>query len=340
MRFNALSFGYLLLLVPALGALYAYGFRRRRQALAAFVERAIAPKVLPHAVDRSRWVRAALLLAGAVGLIVALMQPQWGRGAQEQPLVGRDLIVLLDVSQSMLAEDAQPSRLAQAKAAARSLVDAVQREGGHRLALLTFAGRTDVRSPLTRDYDLFLKRLEDASTDDVARPGTSIGDALRQTLSASDALAPGYTDVILLSDGEDHGRLPLEAAQMLAAQKLSLYTIGFGDPDRAARIPVAAAGGDGGKAGYLVHNGEEVETQMRRGLLAGLAETAGGVYLDGDGGSAGARLYADRLAGKPRRQIAATSEEGLTARFQLFILLALIALVAEMVMREPAGEAA
>ena len=340
MRFNAFSFSYLLLLVPAMVALYAYGFHRRRRALAAFVEGAIAPKVLPRAGDWWRWVRAALLIVAAAGLIVALMQPQWGRGPQEQPLVGRDLIVLLDISQSMLAEDARPSRLAQAKAAARSLVEAAQREGGHRLALLSFAGRTDVQSPLTRDYDLFLKRLEDATADDVARQGTSIGDALRQTLRASAALASGYTDVILLSDGEDHGRLPLEAAQMLAAQELSLYTIGFGDPDRAARIPAASAGGDGGKAGYLVHNGEEIETQMRRGLLAGLAERAGGVYLDGDGGSAGARLYADHLAGKPRREIAATSEEGLTAQFQVFILLAVIFLVAEMVVREPAGELA
>jgi Ca-activated chloride channel family protein len=339
MRFNAFSFAWLLLLVPALAALYAYGFHRRRQALAAFVERAIAPKILPRAGDRRRWIGAALLIGAAAGLVVALMQPQWGQGPHEQPLVGRDLIVLLDISQSMLAEDARPSRLAQAKAAARALVEAVQRDGGHRLALLTFAGRTDVQSPLTRDYDLFLQRLADASSDDVARQGTAIGDVLRVTAGVLGELTPAYTDVILLSDGEDHGRLPLEAAHMLGAQGASLYAIGFGDPDRGAPIPIASAD-DAGKAGWLVHNGEEVETLMRRNLLAGLADTAGGVYLDGDGGATGARLYADHLAGKPRRAMAATSEEALTPRFRYFILFALILLVAEMLVREPAGEAA
>jgi Ca-activated chloride channel homolog len=337
MRFNALSFGWLLLLLPALAALYAYGFHRRRRALAAFVESAIAPKVVPPPAYGWRWARAALLIATAASLMVALMQPQWGLGQQEQPLVGRDLIVLLDVSQSMLAEDAQPSRLAQAKAAARSLVEAAQREGGHRLALLTFAGRTDVQLPLARDYDLFLQRLEDASTDDVARQGTSIGEVLRATAGILGELTPAYTDIILLSDGEDHGRLPLEAAQMLAAQDLSLYTIGFGDPDQPARIPVSLAGGGGTR--YLIHNGQEVETRMRRALLAGLAEKAGGAYLDGDGGAVGARLYDGYLSGKPRREIAATSEEALNARFQVFVLLAVILLLVEMVMRGPAGEA-
>jgi Ca-activated chloride channel family protein len=337
MRFNALSLAWLLLLVPVLVALYAYGFHRRRQAIAAFVDRAIAPKILPRAGDGRRWIGAALLVGAAASLIVALMQPQWGQGPQDQPLVGRDLIVLLDISQSMLAEDAQPSRLAQAKAVARSLVEAVQREGGHRLALLTFAGRTDVQSPLTRDYDLFLKRLQDATPDDVSRQGTSIGDALRATAGILEELTPAYTDVILLSDGEDHGRLVLESAQSLAAQGASLYAIGFGDPDQGAPIPIASADDDG-KAGYLVHNGEEVETVMRRNLLAGLADAGGGVYLDG--GAAGARLYADQLAGKPRRAITATSEEALTPRFQVFIVLALVLAVAEMVMRQPAGAVA
>jgi Ca-activated chloride channel family protein len=340
MQFNAFSLVYLLLLVPALVALYAWGFHRRRRALAAFVERAIAPKVMRGAEPRRRWLKAASLIGAATALIVALMQPQWGRGALEQPLVGRDLIVLLDISRSMLAEDAQPSRLAQAKAAARSLVEAVQREGGHRLALLTFAGRTDVQSPLTRDYDLFLKRLDDATSDDVSRQGTAIGDVLQVAARSLGELEPAYTDIILLSDGEDHESLALEAARMLAAQGFSLYTIGFGDPDRAARIPIASGKGDDREVSYLVYHGEEVETVMRRGLLVGLAEMGGGVYLDGAGSAVGARLYAQQIAGKPRHEMAATSGDEMKPRFQLFILLALVLLVAEMVMREPTGEAA
>jgi Ca-activated chloride channel family protein len=173
MRFAAFPAVYLLALAPALLLLSAYALRRRREALAALVARNLAPRLLPAASERRAWLRA-LCLAGAVAsLVVALMQPQWGTGGRELPLRGRDLIVLLDVSHSMLAEDVEPNRLAQAKAAARLLAEAVQRDGGHRLGLLTFAGRADVQCPLTRDYGLFLKRLEDATPDAVARRGTA-----------------------------------------------------------------------------------------------------------------------------------------------------------------------
>src|SRR5919106_4850602 len=271
MRFAAWPAVYLLALVPALLALYAYAFRRQRRALAAFVARDLWPRLLPPIAERRRWLRAGCLIGAVACLVIALMQPEWGRGATELPLRGRDVIVLLDVSHSMLAEDVRPSRLAQAKAAARSLALAVQQGGGHRLGLLTFAGRADVQCPLTRDYRLFLKRLEDATTDGVARRGTSIGEAVRQAVRAFGELEPGYTDLVLITDGEDHASLPLEAAQMLGALQLSLATVGIGDPNRSAPIPLAAEGG----VSHLIHDGQEVRSRMRRGLLVGMAARAG-----------------------------------------------------------------
>ena len=294
MRFAAWPAAYLMVLVPGMLALFAYAFRRRRLALAAFVTGELAAGA---AADRRRraWPRALCLAAAAACLVVALMQPQWGPGGQELPLRGRDVIVLLDVSASMLAEDVAPNRLAQAKAAARSLALAVQRDGGHRLGLLTFAGRADVQCPLTRDYGLFLKRLDDATTDSVARRGTSIGEAVRQAMRAFGELTPGYTDFVLISDGEDHRSLPLEAAQMLGMLQISLSTVGVGDPNRSVPIPLAA--GDNG-SGYLVHNGEEVLSQMRSGLLVGMADAAGGVYLGGQAEPGPARSMVRRARGR------------------------------------------
>jgi Ca-activated chloride channel family protein len=338
MRFAAWPAAYLMVLVPAMLALFAYAFRRRRLALAAFVTGALAPRVLPPTGDRRAWPRALCLAAAAACLVVALMQPQWGPGGQELPLRGRDVIVLLDVSASMLAEDVAPNRLAQAKAAARSLALAVQRDGGHRLGLLTFAGRADVQCPLTRDYGLFLKRLDDATTDSVARRGTSIGEAVRQAMHAFGELTPGYTDFVLISDGEDHRSLPLEAAQMLGMLQISLSTVGVGDPNRSVPIPLAA--GDNG-SGYLVHNGAEVLSQMRSGLLVGMAEAAGGVYLGGQ--AEPARLdqwYAEHVAGKPKRDFPAATNQDLSPQYGYFVLLAVVLLVCEMVMRRAPGETA
>jgi Ca-activated chloride channel homolog len=336
MRFAAWPAVYLLALVPALLALYAYAFRRQRQALAAFVARDLAPRLLPPVGHRRRWLRVSCLLGATACFVVALMQPEWGGGAKELPLRGRDLIVLLDVSHSMLAEDALPDRLAQAKAAARSLALAVQQDGGHRLGLLTFAGRADVQCPLTRDYGLFLKRLEDTTPDGVARRGTSIGEAVRQAVGAFGELEPGYTDLVLITDGEDHASLPLEAAQMLAALQIELSTMGVGDPSRSVPIPIAA--GEAG-AGYLIHDGEEVRSRMHRGLLVGMAQAAGGTYIGGEAGPATLdRWYAEEVASKPRRELESATSRELAPRYRYFLVLAIVLLVVELLMREARGE--
>jgi Ca-activated chloride channel family protein len=338
MRFAAPAAAYLLVLAPALLLLSGYALRRRRHALAALVAHDLAPRLLPALSPRRAWLRA-LCLAGAVAsLIIALMQPEWGAGGRELPLRGRDVLVLLDVSHSMLAEDVAPNRLAQAKAAARSLAEAVQQDGGHRLGLLTFAGRADVQCPLTRDYGLFLKRLEDATPDAVARRGTSIGAAVRQAARAFGELTPGYTDLILISDGEDHQSLPLEAAQMLQLLQISLTTVGVGDPDRSAPIPIAA---DDGGAGFLVHDGEEVRSRMRSGLLVGMAEAAGGAYVNGHAGPI--RLdqwYADHLATRPRRDFEATTSRELAPRYGYFVVLAIVLLLVETAMRSAREDSA
>jgi Ca-activated chloride channel homolog len=337
MRFEAWPAVYLLALVPALLLLYARAFRRQREALAAFVEQDLAPRVLPWAGAGRRWARALCLTAAAACLIVALMEPHWGRGARTLPLLGRDVIVLLDVSYSMLAEDADPNRLARAKAAVRSLALAVQRDGGHRLGLLAFAGRADVLCPLTRDYRLFLKRLDDASVDAVGRRGTSIGEALRKAVRSFGELAPGYTDLVLVTDGEDHGGLPLEAAAMLAGLGLRLHTVGVGDPERSMPIPIAD---DAAGHAYLVHDGQEVQTRMRSGLLIGMADAAGGVSLIlEDGTERLDRLYAEHIAGQPRRELASAGDQELTPRYHYFLLLAVVLLLVEVALRRSQGDA-
>ena len=338
MRFAAWSAVYLMALVPGLLLLYAYAFKRRRQALAAFLAGNLAPRLLPAAGERRAWLRALCLVGAVACLVLALMRPEWGSGGQELPLRGRDLIVLLDVSHSMLAEDVEPNRLAQAKDAARLLALAVRRDGGHRLGLLTFAGRTDVQCPLTRDYSLFLKRLEDATTEAVARPGTSIGEALRQAVRAFGDREPGYTDLVLISDGEDHGSLPLEAAEMLAHLQVSLTTVGVGDPDRSAPIPIA---NENGGPEYLIHEGEEVRSRMRSGLLVGMAEAAGGVYVNGQAGPPKLdQWYAEYVAGKPRREFESSASRELAAQYGYFVLLAIVLLVLEMLLRLDRGATA
>jgi Ca-activated chloride channel homolog len=332
MRFDAFPYIYLLGLLPALLAIYAYGFWRQRRALTGFVEQTLAARLLPRVNRGRRWGKALCLLGATACLVIALMQPQWGEAEEEVPRRGRDLVVMLDASLSMLAEDVRPNRLEYAKSLVRKLVEAVRVDGGHRLALVTFAGRATLQSPLTLDYGLFLERLAQADAARMRIKGTLIGDALRQTLRSFGRLEPGYTDLILVTDGDDHGSLSADLGQLLRDQGVALYVVGVGDPSAGARVPVA----DGnGQTTFLRYDGFEVQTRMRADLLASLALRAEGVYLvpDGDRDPL-ARLYATQIADLPRRQIDAHSRSVAADRFQWFVLSALVLLGAEMVLRE------
>jgi Ca-activated chloride channel family protein len=332
MRFEAFSYVYLFGLLPLVLALYGYGFWRRQRSLAAFVERPLATRLLPRVSRARRWLKALCLTAAVSCLVIALMQPQWGETEEDAPRRGRDLVILLDTSLSMLAEDVAPNRLEFARSLVRQLVEEVRAAGGHRLALVTFAGRATVQSPFTLDYGLFLERLAQVDPARVRIKGTLIGDALRQTLQSLGGLESGYTDLVVITDGDDHGSLPVQAAQQLAARGIALYVVGVGNPDSGAPIPLA----DGnGKHTYLSYNGFEVQTRMRTDLLSDLALRADGVYLAADDGpNALARLYATRIDELPRRQLDAQSRLVAAQRFQWFIAAALVLLGLEMALRE------
>jgi Ca-activated chloride channel family protein len=335
MDLDGWPFAFLLLLVPALLLLEAHAARRRRRALAFLVDAELLPRLVPSSPDRGRWLRHAALLGAVAALVIALAQPRWGTGGQETLLRGRDIVVVLDVSLSMLARDVVPNRLARAKVAVRSLVETLRREGGHRLALLTFAGRTDMQCPPTRDRELFLARLEAASVEDVAQRGSALGQALLQAVEQLGGADPAFTDLILISDGEDHGSEPLEAARLVAARGFALYTVGIGDPARPVPVPALQGGSD---PAPLVYKGQTAQTQMRRGTMTAIAEAAGGVYVPLETGEPSLQqLYRERIAVKPRHEAQSSEKGALQHRFQLFLAVAVVLLAVEMLMRQAAG---
>lgn len=332
MTFGAAGMVFLLLLVPLLAALYLWGFRRRRRALAAFVAAALAPRLVGGFSWRRRAAKAAFLVVAVGFLGVAIMEPQWGRDLADTSRRGRDIFILLDVSRSMLAEDAQPSRLAAAKAGIADFVEAMRKVGGNRLGLVTFAGRASLQSPLTLDYDFFLNRLRLVTTDIVDRRGSAIGDAVRKTLYGFGAIDPTYTDIILVSDGEDHGSGPIDAAKTAADEGVSVYTVGVGDPAEGARIPIETADG---QRQYLRHGGEEVVSVMREAGLREMARLAGGAYV-----AARTRpldletLFVEHIADKAQRELETSASEAMVHRYHWFVLLALAMLAGEMLIRE------
>ena len=288
MRFDAFAYVYLLGLLPILlGALRLWLLAPAADARGGSSSCRSPPGCCPRIDRPRRWAKALCVVGAVACLVVALMQPQWGETEEDVPRRGRDLVIVLDVSLSMLAEDAPPNRLEHAKSLVRELVETVRAEGGHRLGLVTFAGRAALQSPLTLDYGLFLERLAEAHPARVPIKGTLIGDALRQTVRALGGLEPDYTDLVLITDGDDHGSLPDEAAAAGLPIRASRFTSwASGDPRGGAHIPLE----DGnGRSTFLRYDGSEVSTRMRSDVLASMALRATASIVAADHGRGAAR---------------------------------------------------
>ena len=183
-RFQSAAMLHWLWLVPVLVGLLIFAARRRQVALQAFIDAGLLDRIRISVSPARRQAKAAMVLGGLVFLIFGLARPGWNPKAETIQRRGRDVVFLIDVSKSMLAEDLAPNRMERAKLAVQ---DAVDRLAGDRVGLVVFAGTSVVKCPLTLDYGFFRMMLEDVSTDSISRGGTLIGE---QVIEASTLLAP------------------------------------------------------------------------------------------------------------------------------------------------------
>jgi Ca-activated chloride channel family protein len=272
----------LLGVLPVLGVLSALAAARRRAALGRFGTR---PTVLGLSTlhPKARYQSRLLLYTGLTGLIAAAAGPRWGKGGEGGVIVGRDVVVILDLSRSMTAADmADPvyqQRWQAAQAGVRDLVARVEQRGGHRLALVVFAARPWVACPLTSDYDHFRARLDEFSPkapppevrpdpDQPILTGTSIGAAIHLALATHDPRFAGYQDIMLLSDGDGpYVETESEGGVREAADhQVPVHTVGVGDPNHATEL--------------VLGDGESVEfTKLQESLLRDVARRTHGEYL-------------------------------------------------------------
>ncbi|MBM4074609.1 MAG: VWA domain-containing protein, partial [Planctomycetes bacterium] len=208
--------------------------RRQRAARLAFVSATMSARILPE-LSRGRWWCKLILQLTAIVLgLVALAGPRYGSEFEQVVPRGSDLYVAIDVSKSMLADDVQPSRLGRAKADVASLLN---RLDGERVGLIAFAGQAVVKCPLTVDYDSFRRALEELDPDSAPRGGTAIGDAIRKALEVFHDASHRDQSILLITDGDDQQSYPLEAADVAAERKVTVFTVGLGDADQGSRIP-------------------------------------------------------------------------------------------------------
>ena len=314
---------YLILpLAAAWLALSLYSRRRRRRAAGAFVAQAMWSRILP-ADSRARfWVKLLLRETALVTGLIALAGPRYGTQYEDIIPRGSDLYVLIDVSRSMLAEDVPPSRLGRAKADVAALVNRLE---GERVGLIAFAGQAVVKCPLTVDYDAFRRSLDELDPGSAPRGGTAIGDAIRKALEVFQARADRDQAILLITDGDDQQSYPLEAAAVAAERHVTIFTVGLGDADHGARIPQGAQAKT-----FVEYQGQQVWSKLDGSLLKQIALKTTGVYVPvGTRAYDLGELYAKYLQGRRGGDEQSRKRIRRAERFQVFLALALLALLAD-----------
>ncbi|MBS0191580.1 MAG: VWA domain-containing protein [Phycisphaerales bacterium] len=335
-RFENPSVLLLLALLPLIGPLLWMGFLRRMRGVRVF--EGATPE--PTRPSTSRGVlKLCLICLGLSSLVVAIARPQSDPIEESVTIRGRDLVFLVDVSRSMLSRDLVPSRLARAKLWINDLVNTLK---GDRVGLVAFAGVPVVKCPLTLDYGYFRMELDDLSPASVPRGGTLIGDAIRKTLS--DVMEPGdgrYRDIILITDGEDQGSFPAEAAKTAADLGVRIIAIGIGSELEGALVPADEKAG----SNYLEHDGAKIRSKMDGSTLRAIAAaaspsggTGGGVFLNvGTGTIDLDQVYHDLISNADQRETQATAAVQYRELFPFFLAVALACLGLEPMISERSG---
>ncbi len=328
---------FLLWSVPAIIGLYVYAGWKRRTGLKRFIDAGLINKIPMTASPVKRRWKAAAVVAAVIFMILAAARPAWNPKPETVERSGRDVVFLLDVSKSMLAEDLKPNRLERAKLAISDCIDVLS---GDRVALVVFSGTAAVKCPLTQDYGFFRMMLDHISTDSISRGGTLIGDAIRTTLEeVFDDQVKAYKDIILITDGEDHDSFPEDAARKAGEQGIRLIAIGLGDENEGRRIPITD---ENGQKVFLKYQGQEVWTRLDADTLRKMVNaTPGGKYLNVATGAIDlGNVYLKLIASAEKKRLESETIKRYEEKFQIFLALALFFLVLEMLISDRKKEGA
>ena len=309
---------YLLLIVPVAVALFIFAQVRRRRRLERFASSSLLVQLTPSASPARVRTKFILYTLAVVFLILAAARPQVGSKLREEHQKGIEMMLVVDVSNSMLAEDFEPNRLDRTKFAIDRVVESMKQD---RIGVVAFAGEAQVQLPITSDYRMaraFARKLSPAM---VRTQGTDLGAAIKLASMSFSSQSEGSRVMILITDGENHESDALEAAQAAAEKGIAIYTIGIGTPEGA---PIMI-GGD-----YLTdENGDMVVSKLDEKMLQEIASATGGAYVRATKQSIGLKEIVDRLKELDESDLATTRFEAFDEQYQYPLAVALLLLLVE-----------
>ena len=325
-KFGFPEFLYLILSLPAVAIMTHFAFRHRRRLLATFGDLVLVEKMSRSVSSRRRLIKAILPISALAFFVLALARPQFGTRVETVKREGQDIIIALDVSLSMLAQDIRPNRLEKAKLEIASMLDRLE---GDRVGLVAFAGEAFLQCPLTLDYAAAKMFLSAMGPDMVSLPGTSIFDAVEKSLKAFEEQEKKNKVLILITDGEDHtGRIPEIGDQAVEAGVI-IHTIGIGTPE-GVPIPLQESG-----QGFKKNrDGGVVLTRLDESTLARVSEKTGGRYYRASANQQELDTIFTSIAEMDKKELSTKQVTLFDEKFQIFLAFGLVLLILELLIFE------
>lgn len=309
----------LLLLIPVFFLVQALVLRMRRNRIRKFGDEALVSGLMPSYSKGKVWVRLVLFSIGFFFFVIGLSRPQIGAKLKEHETKGAEIMIVLDVSNSMLAEDYSPNRLERAKLAISRLVDKLRED---RIGLIVFAGNSFVQLPITTDYVSAKMFLNSITTGSVPVQGTAIGEAINTAMRSFSIQSEKSRAIIVITDGENHEDDPVAAAKQAAEMGVRVFTIGVGSPE-GKPIPMD---------GELLKdkNGEIVVTRLDEKVLQDVAQAGNGVYVRAGNSEFGLNPIIENIKRMEDEKYNSIVFEEFDEQFMYFLGIALFFFVIEM----------
>ena len=317
---------YALLVIPVLILIFWMNARWRKNVLDKLGDAAILENLIPtFSKVLPRWKRLFFLL-GITFLLVGMANPQIGTKYEEVKREGFELMICLDVSNSMLAEDLTPNRLERAKQAISRLVDRLKND---KIGVIVFAGDAYIQLPMTVDHSAAKLFLRSIDTDIIPTQGTAIGKAIELASKSFSANSKANKSIIVITDGENHEDDALEQAAAAVEAGITVHTIGIGSVD-GTPIPIYKRGQ---MLGYRKdREGNTVVTKLNETMLQQIAASGEGTYVRANNSRTGLNVLMDELEGMEREEYDSKMFTSYEDRFQYFIAIALALLLLELLL--------
>ena len=321
-RFASIETLFGLLLVPALAAFFWRALRARRKALARFGDLDLVRKLSLTVSSRGRLAKGVLLLVSVAFLVLSLARPQFGTRVETVRSQGQDVMVALDVSLSMLAEDVSPNRPERARL---EIMRILQRLEGDRIGLVAFAGNAFVQAPLTVDYGaaaMFLNAMEPGL---IPLQGTNLGEALTVALDAFEEGTRDHRVLLIVTDGEDHEGEIDSAVERAVQAGVQIHTVGIGSLEG---VPIPEIDEAGVRNGFKRDaEGNVVTTRLDDATLQRISLATGGEYFPVAGPGTNLDPLLDEITGADGRELEAREVTQFDEQFQIFLGMALLLLL-------------